>query len=60
MFEMLESLSTSDKASFQGNQSRLQKSLMSNNPINIQPVNVNQPVIDPVKLIRKALKLRFI
>ncbi|NEO56323.1 MAG: phycobilisome Linker polypeptide [Okeania sp. SIO3B5] len=51
MFEMFESLSTSDQASFSGNQSRLQNQLMSNNP-----VNASQPITDTVELVRKVLK----
>ncbi len=57
MFEMLESVSTSDRAGISGNKSRLQEQLMSNNPSNLLPISVSQPVTDPVKLIRLVLKI---
>ena len=59
MFEMLESLSTSDRAGISGNKSRLQERLMSNKPSNLLPISVSQPVTDPVKLIRQVLKISF-
>ncbi len=57
MFDMLESLSTSDQAGISGNKSRLQNQLMSNNPSNLLPIRVSQPVTDTVKLIRQVLKI---
>ncbi|NEP86671.1 MAG: phycobilisome Linker polypeptide [Okeania sp. SIO2C2] len=57
MFEMFESLSTSDQASLSGNQSRLQNQLMSNNPNILQSVNDSQPITDTVELVRKVLNL---
>ncbi|NEQ41609.1 MAG: phycobilisome Linker polypeptide [Okeania sp. SIO3I5] len=57
MFEMFESFSTSDKATFSGNQSKLQNQLMSNNPNILQSVNDSQPITDTVQLVRKVLNL---
>ncbi len=55
MFEMVDSISTSDKAGISGNKPRLQERLMSNNPSDIQPINGSQPITDTVELIRKIL-----
>ena len=57
MFEMLNSLSSSDKASIHGNKSQLQTQLMAKEPTNIQAVDSSQPITDTVELIRKVLNL---
>ncbi len=53
-FKLYKNLSTSDKAGVEGNQSRLAKPLMYNNPLGMAPVT------DIQKLIAEALKPKYL